>query len=54
MTHKNQPQIKAPRVTPREGVSTYALQGIRVRGVENPQGFDIDERRYTIIKSASM
>ena len=33
------PQMKAPRVTPLEGVSTYAPQGIRVRGVENPQGF---------------
>ena len=36
----------APRVTPLEGVSTYAPQGIRVRGVENPQGFGIDERRF--------
>ncbi len=27
------------------GVSTYALRGIGVRGVENPQGFGIDERR---------
>ncbi len=36
----------APRVTPLEGVSTYALRGIRVRGVENPQGFGIDERRF--------
>ncbi len=43
---ENEPQIKAPRVTPLEGVSTYALQGIRVRGVENPQGFGIDERRF--------
>ncbi|MBU3966795.1 MAG: hypothetical protein KKG76_05390 [Euryarchaeota archaeon] len=23
------------------GVSTYALRGIRVRGVENPQGFGV-------------
>ena len=38
--------MKAPRVTPLEGVSTYALRGIRVRGVENPQGFGIDERRF--------
>ncbi len=43
--NKNKPQMKAPRVTPLEGVSTYAPQGIRVRGVENPQGFGIDERR---------
>ena len=43
---KNKPQIKAPRVTPLEGVSTYAPQGIRVRGVENLQGFGIDERRF--------
>ncbi|MDO9098467.1 MAG: hypothetical protein Q7U60_10145 [Candidatus Methanoperedens sp.] len=73
---ENEPQIKAPRVTPLEGVSTstvtpvdcvhtyasarayvdgrpqgaqpltYAPQGIRVRGVENPQGFGIDERRF--------
>ncbi|VVB88144.1 Uncharacterised protein [uncultured archaeon] len=43
---KNKPQIKAPRVTPLEGVSAYAPQGIRVRGVENPQGFGIDKRRY--------
>jgi len=41
-----EPQIKAPRVTPLEGVSTYALRGIGVRGVENPQGFGIDERRF--------
>jgi hypothetical protein len=70
------PQIKAPRVTLLEGVSTptvtpvdcvhthasalayvdgrpqgaqpltYAPQGIRVRGVENPQGFGIDERGF--------
>ncbi len=39
-------QIKAPRVTPLEGVSTYAPQGIRVRGVENQQGFDIDDSLY--------
>jgi GxxExxY protein len=26
-------------------MSTYAPKGIRVRGVENPQGFGIDERR---------
>src|SRR3990172_4448591 len=44
-SEENEPQIKAPRVTPLEGVSTYALRGIRVRGVENPQGFGIDERR---------
>jgi hypothetical protein len=31
--------MMAPRVTPLEGVSTYALRGIGVRGVENPQGF---------------
>ncbi len=43
---KNKPQIKAPRVTPLEGVSTYTLRGIRVCGVENPQGFGIDERRF--------
>ncbi len=45
---KTKPQMKAPRVTPLEGVSTYAPQGIRVRGVENPQGFGIDERRYGV------
>ena len=54
MTHKNQPQMKAPRVTSLEDVSTYALRGIRVRGVENPQGFGIDERRYTINKFKSI
>jgi len=43
---KNKPQIMAPRVTPLEGVSTYALRGLGVRGVENPQGFGIDERRF--------
>ena len=32
------PQIMAPRVTP--------LESIRGCGVENPQGFGIDERRY--------
>ncbi len=42
---QKKPQMKAPRVTPLEGVSTYALRGIGVRGVENPQGFGIDERR---------
>jgi len=40
------PQIMAPRVTPLEGVSSYALRGIGVRGVKNPQGFGIDERRF--------
>jgi hypothetical protein len=76
---EKEPQIKAPRVAPLEGVSTstvtpvdcvhtyasalayvdgrpqgaqpltYAPQGIRVRGVENPQGFGIDERRLNAI-----
>jgi hypothetical protein len=41
--------MMAPRVTPLEGVSTYAPQGIRVRGVENPQGFGIDERRLNAL-----
>ena len=45
-SEENEPQIMAPRVTPLEGVSTYAQRGIRVRGVENPQGFGIDERRF--------
>ncbi len=45
---KDEPQMKAPRVTPLEGVSTYALRSIRVRGVENPQGFGIDERRFIV------
>ncbi len=35
---KNEPQMKAPRVTPLEGVYTYCF-AIRGRGVENPQGF---------------
>jgi len=39
------PQMIAPRVTPLEGVYTYALRGIRGCGVEKPQGFGIDERR---------
>ncbi|MCZ7385012.1 MAG: hypothetical protein O8C63_09735 [Candidatus Methanoperedens sp.] len=39
--------MKAPRVTPLEGVYTYCF-AIRGRGVENPQGFGIDERRYAI------
>ncbi|MCZ7358427.1 MAG: hypothetical protein O8C66_11690 [Candidatus Methanoperedens sp.] len=30
--------MKAPRVTPLEGVSTHGC-AMRVRGVENPQGF---------------
>jgi len=47
---ENEPQIKAPRVTPLEGVSTYALRGIGVRGVENPQSFGIDERRFVTVK----
>ncbi|MDP2840994.1 MAG: hypothetical protein Q8O17_01800 [Candidatus Methanoperedens sp.] len=47
----NKPQIKAPRVTPLEGVSTYAPQGIRVRGVENPQGFGMMNADTTIITS---
>ncbi len=38
-SEENEPQIKAPRVTPLEGVYTYALQGIRGCGVENPEGF---------------
>ncbi|VVB97261.1 Uncharacterised protein [uncultured archaeon] len=48
---ESKPQIKAPRVTPLEGVSTYALRGIGVRGVENPQGFGIDERRFANMAS---
>ena len=28
-----------------DSAHTYALRGIRVRGVENPQGFGIDKRR---------
>ena len=46
---ETEPQIMAPRVTPLEGVSTYALRGIGVRGVENPQGFGIDERRFAAL-----
>ncbi|MFZ3060727.1 MAG: hypothetical protein WA102_13455 [Candidatus Methanoperedens sp.] len=42
---KTKPQIKAPRVTPLEGVSTHGA-AMRVRGVENPQGFGNDERRF--------
>jgi len=42
----NKPQIIAPRVTSLAGVSTYALRGIRVRRVENLQGFGIDERGF--------
>jgi len=34
-TQRKKPQIMSPRVTPLEGVPTYAPQGIRVRGVEN-------------------
>ncbi len=30
----------------------YAQRGIRVRGVENPQGFGIDERRFIAWDSA--
>ena len=44
----NKPQMKAPRVTPLEGVSTHGC-AMRVRGVENPQGFGIDERRFVAI-----
>jgi len=51
---ENEPQIKAPRVTPLEGVSTYALRGIRVRGVENPQGFGIDERGFVASNPAHL
>ncbi len=43
--YEKEPQIKAPRVTPLEGVYTYC-SAIRGRGVENPQGFGIDERRF--------
>jgi len=46
--------MKAPRVTPLEGVSTYALRGIRVRGVENPQGFGIDERGFVASNPAHL
>ncbi len=45
ISFENKPQIKAPRVTPLEGVYTYCF-AIRGRGVENPQGFGIDERRF--------
>jgi len=41
---QKKPQMIAPRVTPLEGVSTHGAT-MRVRGVENPQGFGIDERR---------
>ncbi len=41
----NKPQMKAPRVTPLEGVYTYALRCIRGCGVENLPGFGTDERR---------
>ncbi len=52
LSRMKKPQMKAPRVTPLEGVSTYR-EAIRVvwesRTVrfrsENPQGFGIDERR---------
>ena len=40
----NKPQIKAPRVTHLEGVSTHGT-AMCVCGVENPQGSGIDERR---------
>ncbi len=42
---EKEPQIKAPRVTPLEGVSTHGT-AMRVCGVENPQGFGIDERVF--------
>ncbi|HEX7575755.1 MAG TPA: hypothetical protein VF360_05195 [Candidatus Methanoperedens sp.] len=45
-SEENEPLIMAPRVTPLEGVFTYAPRGIGVRGVENPQGFGIDERGF--------
>ncbi len=57
---ENEPQIsrnfglRSARVTPREGVSTYAPQGIRVRGVENPQGFGIDERGFVVSNPAHL
>jgi hypothetical protein len=47
--HDKKPQMKAPRVTPLEGVYTYALRGIRGCRVENPHGFGIDERRFVAI-----
>jgi hypothetical protein len=31
---------------------TYAPQGIGVRGIENPQGFGIDERRFVALNPA--
>jgi len=42
---KNKPQIKAPRVTPLEGVYTYACGHTWVRSRE-PAGFRHDERRF--------
>ena len=53
-SEENEPQIMAPRVTPLEGVSTYALRGIGVRGVENPQGFGIDERGFVASNPAHL
>ncbi len=53
-SEENEPQIKAPRVTPLEGVYTYALQGIRGCGVENPQGFGIDERGFVALNPAHL
>ncbi len=50
-SEENEPQIKAPRV---EGVYTYALQGIRGCGVENPQGFGIDERGFVVLNPAHL
>ncbi|MBU4220786.1 MAG: hypothetical protein KKD46_05535 [Euryarchaeota archaeon] len=35
-------------------MSTYALRGIGVRGVENPQGFGIDERGFAASNPAHL
>ncbi len=72
LSKNHEPQMKAPRVTPLEGVYTSTVTSVdavhtyasghtwtrpqgaqpltycftmRARGVENPQGFGIDERR---------
>ncbi len=42
------PQIKTPRVTPLEGVSTYAQRAYVLFGSREPLGFGFDKRGFVI------
>ncbi len=47
--YDTKPQIKAPRVTPLEGVSTYAHRAYVLCGNREPIGFGIDKRGFVAL-----